>query len=107
MAAHSRAEAYAVLTRLPGESRVATTVAWQLIAENVVKDFSLIALTAREYSDTIAAASEDGIEGGRTYDALILKAAAKSGAEKIYTLDARDFQKLASEDLRPKIAAPS
>jgi predicted nucleic acid-binding protein len=107
VAAHSLAEAYAVLTRLPGESRVATTVAWQLISQNVVKDFSLIALTAREYSDTIATASVDGVEGGRTYDALILKAAAKSGAEKIYTLNARDFQKLASEDLRPKIAAPS
>src|SRR6185503_19176171 len=79
VAAHSLAEAYSVLTRLPGGSRVAPTVAWQLIAENVVKGFSIITLTAKEYSQTLATAAANGVEGGRTYDALLLRAAAKSG----------------------------
>ena len=106
VAAHSLAEAYSVLTRLPGGSRVAPTVAWQLIEENVVKGFSIITLTAKEYSQTLATAAANGVEGGRTYDALLLSAAAKSGAERIYTLNARHFQGLATAELRPKIVSP-
>ena len=37
--AHSLAETYAVLTRLPGGNQVAAAVAGQLITENVLKDF--------------------------------------------------------------------
>jgi len=77
VAAHSLAEAYAVLTRLPGESRVSPSMAWQLINENVVKEFAVVTLTAKEYADALATASEDGVEGGKTYDALLLKAAAQ------------------------------
>jgi predicted nucleic acid-binding protein len=105
-AAHSLAEAYSVLTRLPNALRVAPTVAWQLIQENVVKGFSVIALTAKEYAETLAEAAAHGIEGGPTYDALLLKAAAKSGADRIYTLNLRHFQALAGPQLRSKILAP-
>jgi len=106
VAAHSLAEAYAVLTRLPPENRVAPTVAWQLISENVVKGFSIIALTAREYSETLEKASADGVEGGRTYDAILLASAVKSGAERIYTLNVRHFQGLAEDPVRARIASP-
>jgi predicted nucleic acid-binding protein len=106
VAAHSLAEAYAVLTRLPDENRVAPTVAWQLISENVVKGFSVVALTAREYSETLEKASTDGVEGGRTYDALLLASAVKSGAERIYTLNVRHFQGLAEDSIRSRIISP-
>jgi predicted nucleic acid-binding protein len=106
VATHSLAEAYAVLTRLPADNQVAPTMAWQLISENVLKDFEIVGLTSREYADTLANAAANGVEGGRTYDALLLAAAAKSGAERIYTTNVRDFQSLASDDLRALIAAP-
>jgi predicted nucleic acid-binding protein len=106
VAAHTLAEAYAVLTRLPDADRVAPTVAWQLISENVVNNFSVITLTAREYSETLASAAASGIEGGRTYDALLLAAAMKSGAERIFTLNVRHFQSLADERIRSRIASP-
>ena len=70
VANHSLAEAYAVLTRLPGGNQVAPTIAWQLITENVLKDFTVVSLTAKEYADTLASAAQNGVEGGRTYDAL-------------------------------------
>lgn len=104
--AHSLAETYAVLTRLPGSSQVAAPVAWQLITENILKDFTVISLSAKEYTSTLENAARNGIEGGKIYDALLLAAAAKSGAEQIYTSDVRHFQSLANDQLRPRIVAP-
>lgn len=106
VAAHSLAETYAVLTRLPGAAQVAPTVAWQLISENVLKGFTIVTLTAKEYAEAIKTAAENGVEGGKTYDALLLSAAAKSGADRILTFNVRHFQTLADPDLRSRIAAP-
>ncbi len=106
VATHTLAEAYVVLTRLPGANQVAPTVAWQLISENVVKIFSIVTLTSREYAQTLEKAAADGVEGGRTYDALLLAAAAKSGADRIYTTNVRHFLGLADDKLRGRIMAP-
>jgi len=106
VAAHSLAETYAVLTRLPGGNQLAPAVAWQLISENILKDFSIVSLTLKEFSDTLAKAAANGVEGGKTYDALLMAAAAKSGADRIYTVNVRHFQSLADDSLRPRIAAP-
>ena len=95
-----------MLTRLPGAAQVAPTVAWQLIAENVLKDFTIVSLTSKEYAETLAKAAANRVEGGRTYDALLLAAAAKSGAERIYTTNARHFKSLADEPLKSRIAVP-
>jgi predicted nucleic acid-binding protein len=104
--AHSLAEAYAVITRLPGGNQVAAPVAWQLIAENILNDFTIVSLSSKEYTDTLGNAAKNSVEGGRTYDALLLAAAAKSGADRIYTTNVRHFQSLADDQLRPRIAAP-
>jgi len=40
-------------------------------------------------------ASENGVAGGQTYDAQILRCAVKGGAARILTLDTRDFERLA------------
>jgi predicted nucleic acid-binding protein len=77
-----------------------------LISENVLKDFGVISLTSKEYAETLAKAAANGVEGGRTYDALLLAAAAKSGAERIYTTNARHFHELADDHLRARIVAP-
>jgi predicted nucleic acid-binding protein len=106
VAAHSLAEAYAVLTRLPGSNQVAPIVAWQLIIENVLKGFTVVHLTAKEYADTLTRVAQNGVEGGKTYDALLLAAAAKSGADRIYTTNVRHFQSLADEQMAARIAAP-
>jgi predicted nucleic acid-binding protein len=104
--AHSLAETYAVLTRLPSGQQVAAAVAWQLITENVLKDFTIVSLSSKEYTDTLGNAGKNGVEGGKTYDALLLAAAAKSGAERIYTTNVRHFQSLADDQLRLRIVAP-
>jgi len=106
VAAHSLAEAYAVLTRLPGQDQVVPMVAWQLITENILKDFTVVTLSAKEYEESLEDAAMKGVEGGKTYDALLLAAAAKSGADRIYTGNTRHFQSLADESLRARIVAP-
>ena len=105
-ATHSLAECYAVLTRLPGGDQVMPSVAWQLLQENVVKDFTLVALSAKEYSKALADSAASGVQGGRIYDALLLAAALKSDAERIYTFNVSHFQSLANDDLRKRIMAP-
>lgn len=106
VAAHSLAETYAVLTRLPGGNQVPSSVAWQLISENVIKSFSLITLTAKEYAAVLETAGANGVEGGKLYDALILAAAVKSGADRIYTFNVAHFQSMAEGDTRARITSP-
>jgi predicted nucleic acid-binding protein len=103
---HSLAESYAVLTRLPGGNRVAANVAWQLISENLLKHFSLIELSAQEYSKTLERAAADNVEGGKIYDALLLAAAVKSNAERIYTFNVAHFQSMADAETQKRIVAP-
>jgi predicted nucleic acid-binding protein len=105
-ATHSLAETYAVLTRLPGANQVVPSITWQLIAENILKNFSLIGLSATAYSKTLEKAAASDIEGGKIYDALLLAAAVKSGAERIYTFNVTHFQSMADVDLQKRIVAP-
>jgi len=105
-ATHSLAESYAVLTRLPGASQVAPSVTWQLISENIIRNFSLISLSAKEYSKTLEDAATSGIQGGRIYDALLLAAAVKSGVDRIYTFNMTHFQSMADVELQKRIVAP-
>jgi predicted nucleic acid-binding protein len=106
VAAHSLAEVYAVLTRLPGGHYVVPGMAWQLLHENIIKAFSIIPLGAKEYAKAIRGASESAVEGGRTYDALLLAAAAKCGVDRIYTFNLRHFHSLAKDELKSKIVSP-
>jgi len=106
MSVHSLAESYAVLTRLPGASQVAPGMAWQLVNENEIKNFTLVTLTGRDYARFLEQASANGIQGGMIYDALLLAAAAKSGADRIYTFNVSHFQNMADASLRQRIVSP-
>jgi predicted nucleic acid-binding protein len=104
VAAHSLAEVYSVLTRMP--SPMPCSIAWQLLSANVIKTFSVVSLTAAEYAEALESAALVGIDGGKTYDALLLKAAEKSGATRILTFNVAHFQALAPTALKSKIVAP-
>ena len=105
-ATHSLAESYAVLTRLPGASQAPPSVAWQLLSENVIQNFSLITLSAKEYSKTLEDAATRGIQGGKIYDALLLAAAIKSGVERIYTFNVAHFQSIAAPEYKSASLPP-
>ena len=93
-AAHSVAELYAVMTRLPVRPAIAPEQC-MLFVNDVRERLTLVGLTGAQYLATVASAARAGLPGGKVYDALILACAGKAGAEVVYTLNAKDFERIA------------
>ena len=90
-AAHSPAEVYSTMTRLPGRHRLSGEQVL-LFLENIRERLALITLTGDEYHAAIKNAAEEGIIGGTIYDALIARCALKAKVEVVYTWNTRHFQ---------------
>jgi predicted nucleic acid-binding protein len=105
VSAHSLLETHAILTRLPRVPRISPLQASTLIAGNIVKYFSVVALTGKEYSDLSLKLGQDNIVGGKAYDVLHMKCAEKCAADRIYTFNVRDFMQIAGH-LSGRITAP-
>jgi predicted nucleic acid-binding protein len=94
VASYTLAELYAVLTTLPLKPRISPLTAWRLVHDNVETSAKIISLSPSDYKDTIKHMSELGLTGGIIYDALIVKAAQKSGVERLLTFNADAFIRL-------------
>ncbi|MGA9352655.1 MAG: PIN domain-containing protein [Terriglobales bacterium] len=92
-AAHTLAELYSTLTRLPGKVRLRADEAL-LVLESVEQHLDIVWLDAREYRRAIRSAAAGGIVGGTIYDALLGWCALKAGATRILTWDTSDFRRL-------------
>jgi len=92
--AHSVAEVYAILTRLPLQSRISPRLAQHLIKQNILDVCELVALTHSEYQTLIDHLATANIQGGATYDALILHTAAKAAIDQIATFNIDDFRRV-------------
>jgi toxin FitB len=82
---HAVAETYAVLTRLPGDLRLAPADAAELMLQRFAAPLLLGTETARQLPDVL---SRWEIAGGAVYDALVALAAVEHEAE-LATRDAR------------------
>jgi predicted nucleic acid-binding protein len=105
ISAHTLAELYAVLTTLPVSPRISPDMAWRLINENIEKTVVVVPLGTEDYIKTIRQLKDGGFSGGIIYDALIFKAALKSGADSLLTLNAADFTRLKFGEA-PRIIEP-
>ena len=76
LAGHALHETYAVLTRLPGDARVAPADAVRLLKERFETAAVLDAKSVRAAPAVLAAA---GVAGGATYDGLVALAARSAG----------------------------
>ena len=76
LAGHSLHETYAVLTRLPGDARVAPADAVRLLRERFESAALLDSRSVRSAPAVLAAA---GVAGGATYDGLVALAARSAG----------------------------
>jgi len=94
VASHTLVELYAVLTALPLKPRISPLTAWRLVHDNVETSARIISLSPSDYKDTIKYMSELGLTGGIISNALIVKAAQKSGVERLLTFNADDFIRL-------------
>lgn len=103
-AAHSLAELYSVLTRLPGKNRLSGEQVF-LFLEAIAEHLTLITLDDKEYYSAIRDAAAAGIVGGMLYDALLARCAQKAGADVIYTWNLQHFRRL-GPDVAMRAEAP-
>lgn len=89
--AHSLAELYSTLTRLPAPNRVAPMHALQCV-KAIRERVGLITLDGPAYVAAIEGAASNQIAGGTIYDALLVACAIQCGAERIYTWNIRHFR---------------
>ncbi|WP_308467077.1 PIN domain-containing protein [Rathayibacter soli] len=83
LSGHALAETYSVLTRLPGDARLAPTDAARLLATRFSSPLVLKTKTAGHLVEVLAALA---IAGGAVYDAMVALAA----LENDFTLATRD-----------------
>jgi predicted nucleic acid-binding protein len=106
VSAHSLAEVYANLTKLPPPFRHSPEQALLSVEENVLNCFKISSLTGSDYSALIRETTLAGIQGGAIYDAVLLKSARKAEVDQIYTLNLRHFAAVAPKDFGPKLLVP-
>lgn len=94
--AHSLAEFYSTLTRLPGKHRLSGEQVL-LFLENIRERLTIIALDAEDYAATLEEAAAAGIVGGLIYDVLLARCGLKARAEILYTWNVKHFQQLGPE----------
>jgi predicted nucleic acid-binding protein len=91
--AHSLAEVYSVVTRMPGRARVSGDQAMLFLA-TIRERLTVILLDEEEYFRAIEEASVLDVVGGAIYDALLAQCALKARAQTIYTWNVKHFQRL-------------
>ncbi len=91
ISSHTLIELYSVFTSLPVSPRISPATAWQLIRENVIKNFEIITYAETDYKSVLQGLVENQISGGSSYDGLIAYVIDKITADKLLTLNRSDF----------------
>ena len=88
--AHSLAEVYSTLTRMPGKHRISGEQA-MLFVGSIRERLAIVALDGDEYANALESSAALGIVGGGIYDAMLAHCAIKAKAEAIYTWNVRHY----------------
>jgi predicted nucleic acid-binding protein len=89
---HALAEIYSYLTGGHLTPRVPPELAVEIVQDAVLRGTKVIELKPAEVLKAMQQCQQRGVRGGAIYDYLHLVAARKAGAERIYTLNVRDFR---------------
>jgi predicted nucleic acid-binding protein len=106
LSAHSLAELYAILTRLPLRPRIGAVTARRLIQQNVLACFEVVSLSQSDYAAVIDRLADLGVVGGAVYDAVIMQAAARANPDQVITLNPSDFRRVCPPELVAKLVVP-
>lgn len=90
--AHAFTETFSHLTGGRLAPRLAPDLAAVLLSESLLPAVSPVVLSAEETFAAMKEARARGVRGGAIYDYLHLVAARKIHAQRIYTLNVRDFR---------------
>jgi len=102
--AHSLAEIYATLTRMPGKRRISGEQAMLFIG-NIRQRLAIVALNGEEYADALQGSAARGVIGGAIYDAMLAHCALKSKAQVIYTWNTRHYA-LCGREIAGRLRTP-
>jgi len=94
--AHSLAEVYSTLTRMPGKFRVSGEQV-MLFVGSIRERLTVVSLDADEYAETLQTFAALGIVGGAIYDALLAACALKAKADTIFTWNLRHYGQFGPE----------
>lgn len=106
ISAHSLAELYAILTKIPAPLRHSPAQALLSIEENILKHFKITSLSGHDYAATVREAAANGIQGGTIYDAVLVKGAGKSKVDRVFTLNLKHFRAVEPPEIVDILAAP-
>src|SRR5260370_1573814 len=106
MSAHSIAEMYAALTRLPVQPRIHPVEAVRIITDNILPHFEAVPIGKKDYVEALRVVGNGGWSGAKIYDALLMGCAARCGADRIYTFNLTDFRLLAPAGLQGRVCTP-
>jgi len=106
MGLHSIAEVFAALTRLPVQPRIHPVEAARIVIDNILPHFEVVSLGKEDYLEAMNTTASGGCIGAKIYDALLLRCASRSAAERIYMFNLGDYKQLAPAGLQEKICAP-
>jgi predicted nucleic acid-binding protein len=95
-AAHTLAEVYSSLTRMPPPKRRSPEEAMLYLA-GLKSKLTLIALDPEEYFRAIDGLAAIGVSGGTIYDGLLARCALKAKVQSIYTWNVRHFRQFGPE----------
>jgi predicted nucleic acid-binding protein len=88
---HCCLELYSVATRLPAEYRLTPADAVRLLQEEILDRMAIHDLPVTHRAELLRASAQDGIGGGRIYDAHIAEVARAARADVIVTDNRRHF----------------
>jgi len=103
LAAHSLAETFSVLTRLPEPHRLRPEDALELIEANW-GETRLVSLVGSDYRSTLRRCRDVGLGGSAVYDALIAACARKARVETLVTWDLEGFERFLEDE--PRVRTP-
>ena len=103
VSAHTIAELYSVVTKLPSPLGLSPAQAKAVVESLILNRMEIITLTRSDYEIAMKRCSEANWISGRIYDAIHIQCALKAQCERIYTLDARDFRVLCPEGIQTRL----
>lgn len=105
ISAHTLAEVYSTLTRLPKGHTIAPADVWEMIEVNLLEHAVVRTLPAKQYARLIKRLAAEHLTGGVTYDAVIAEVARLVRSDLLLTLNVSDFERVVRSDL-PRIITP-
>ena len=94
ISAHSLAELYAALSRMPAIPRMTPADTISAIDDNVLPFVKVRALDGRSYAGVVRRVAAAGLSGGVVYDAIHAEVARRAKVDLLVTLNRRDFERV-------------